>query len=318
MCVFRCHNEKWPESENLGKVSRTHSQTVKQRERTKGDFWLHTRAFFANTRPSTAGVQQHTPDYWLPGVLIKLILHDLICTVGGWKCVCTWTCVCLCSLVLVPYLYISYACRLDSLSSIKVQSGRQYKILYKYHSVYSGYCWLMASAGSAKIQEDSCKLSACLRTSCSLSSQSCVFSQSPLRTGPQSKQRWLRQTHTVYHICFLTYITFYFTINLCHKSETRQQRQRQQRIAETEGQQRVDARGLRLPVFPPWVTGLNYSAKWSDATKLMVLSWLVLGFSWIYWLMETPAKFYVQGKRRESDKLEEVTLESQCRFLLVL
>lgn len=309
VCVFRCHNEKWPESENLGKVSRTHSQTVKQRERSKCNFLLHTCAFFASTRPSTAGVKQLTPDYWLPGVLIKLILHDLICTVRGWKRVCV------CSLfVLVPYLYIFTLVDLIHWVRLKFSQEDNTSFCTSIIRLLQGYRWLTASAGSAKIQEDSCKLSAWLGTSCSLCSQSCVFSQSPLRTGPQSKQRWLCQTQTVYHICFLTYITFYFTINLCHKSESQQQQQ--QHAAETEGQQRVDPGGLRLPVFPPWVAGLNYSAKWSDATKLTVLSWLVLGFSWIYWLMETPAKFYVQGKRRDSDKLEECYAGSPLQVLL--
>lgn len=246
VCVFRCHNEKWPESENLGKVSRTHSQTVKQRERTKCNFLLHTCAFFASTRPSTAGVKQLTPDYQLPGVLIKLILHDLICTVRGWKrvCVCVFP-VCSCAISLH-----FYACRLDSLSSIKVQSGRQYKFLYKYHSftarlsLTNGFCWFSQNT-RGQLQTVSLAQNILLP----LLSKLRVFTISPLH-GPQSKQRWLCQTHTVYHICFLTYITFYFTINRCHKSESQQQQQ-QQHAAETEGQQRVDPGGLRLPVFPP-------------------------------------------------------------------
>lgn len=224
-------------------------------------------------------------------------------------CVCVFP-VCSCAISLH-----FYACRLDSLSSIKVQSRRQYKFLYTYHSftarlsLTNGFCWFSQNT-RGQLQTVSLARNILLP----LLSKLRVFTISPPH-GPQSKQRWLCQTHTVYHICFLTYITFYFTINLCHKSESQQQQQ-QQHAAETEGQQRVDLGGLRLPVFPPWVTGLNYSAKWSDATKLTVLSWLVLGFSWIYWLMETPATFYVQGKRRDSDKLEECYAGSPLQVLL--
>lgn len=148
--------------------------------------------------------------------------------------------------VLVPYLYISTL--VDLIHRVLLKFSQE-EFLQKHHSstgmlsLTNGFCWFSQNA-AGQFQTISLAQNILLP----LLSEVVCFHDLPLRTGPQSKQ----QTHTLYHICFLTYITFYFTVNLRHKSESQQQQPRQQqRRAETEGQQRVDPEGLRLPVFPP-------------------------------------------------------------------
>lgn len=146
-----------------------------------------------------------------------------------------------------------------------------------------------------------------------------MFSQSPLGTRPPSKQRWLRQTHALYHICFLTCITFYFTINLCHKSENQQQRQQQQSRdgGSAEGWSRRTPTSS-IPTVSHWMELLR-KVKWRNQTHGLVLACVGIQPDLLAYGNTCKVLCATQTPGiRSTSRMPHREVEAHCRFFLAL